>query len=49
MPVIEAKPGGVEQRLGQRRHILEAEIEALSGQRLDGVRRIADKRDRSLT
>ena len=40
-----AEPVGLDHRLGQRRRILEAEIEALAGDRVDAVRGVADQRE----
>jgi hypothetical protein len=42
---VEPEAVGVDDRLGERRHILEAEIEALAGDRMDAVRRIAGQRE----
>src|SRR5262245_16425495 len=42
---IDAEPRGVDDHLRERRHILEAHVEALPGNRVDHMRRITDERD----
>ena len=42
---IETEPIGVDDGLGERRDILEAEIEALAGNRMDAMRGIAGERE----
>ena len=45
---VEPEPVGIDDRLCQRRRILEAEIEALPGDRVDTMRRIASQREARL-
>ena len=44
---IEAEPRRVDDRLGQRRDIAQAHVEALPGDRMNDVRGVADQRERS--
>ena len=42
---IEAEPRALDQHLGERGGVAEAEIEALAGDRMDAVRGVADQRE----
>ena len=42
---VEAEPRALDQHLGQRGGVAEAEIEALAGDRMDAVRGVADQRE----
>ena len=42
---VEAEPGGVGNGLGERRHVAQAHVKALPGDRMDDVGGIADERD----
>ena len=42
---VEAEPGRIGDHLGQRRHVAQAEVEALAGDRVHAVRRVADERE----
>ena len=42
---ILAEPVGLDHRFGKCRHVLEAEIEALAGDRVDAVRGVAGQRE----
>ena len=42
---IEAEPHLADDRLGERRHVAQAEVQALPGERMDDMRRVADERE----